>query len=75
MSDEKMSLQDAMDSRRVTVCAECLCASCWLAIFMCENSDIADIKTMTVAELRGLGREHPSYWELPGATVVDDEEG
>lgn len=50
------------DTRRITVCAACLQASCWQAVFMCQQSGSANITTRTEDELRTLGREHPDYW-------------
>lgn len=47
----------------VTVCSECLKASCWQGIFMCDNSRNAGTVQKTKAELRKLNREHPSYWK------------
>ena len=46
----------------VTVCAACLTASCWRGMFMCDEAFYADVRTMTVAELDRLGREHPSNY-------------
>ena len=46
----------------VTVCAECLTASCWHYKFVCEKYRTADIVQKTVAELMELGREHPDNW-------------
>lgn len=51
------------DDDLVTVCAECLCASCWQAIFMCQRSQFADITTKSVRELRELAMEHECYWK------------
>lgn len=50
------------DDRLVTVCASCLCASCWLGEFGCDNYRAADCQQFTVSELRKLDREDPSYW-------------
>ena len=51
------------DTDIITVCAECFMASCWQGIFMCDKARDADITTKTVAELKKLKLEHPSYWE------------
>jgi hypothetical protein len=48
--------------RRITVCDQCLQASCWLGIFMCQESKFAGTCEKTVRELRALGRESPDYW-------------
>lgn len=56
----------------VTVCAACLQASCWLGIFMCEQARGAGTVEKTVAELRDLKREHPSYWfKDPNTGAID----
>jgi hypothetical protein len=55
---------DLDTSRRITVCAECLCASCFHGVFMCERSDVANTTTRTVLELRKLDREHPTHYSL-----------
>lgn len=52
-----------LETDKVTVCAECLQASCWQGVFMCQKSKNANIVEKTVAELRALGREHPDYWD------------
>ena len=48
----------------VTVCSACLQASCWQGIFYCDNAKRAGTTTRTVAQLRRLNLEHPSYWEV-----------
>lgn len=57
--------------RRVTVCAECLTASCWHGVFMCEWAFRADITTRTVRELNELGREHPSNYSIDRVRAVE----
>ncbi len=47
----------------VTVCAECLTASCWLGESMCMRAHSATTVQRRESELRALGREHPSYWD------------
>ena len=47
----------------VTVCSECLTASCWHGEFMCDGAKYADIKEMPKSELKKLGLEHPSHWD------------
>lgn len=46
----------------VTVCSECLRASCWLGYFYCDNYRSAGLTTKTVSDLRKINREHPCYW-------------
>ncbi len=45
----------------VTVCAACLCASCWNGFFYCEQYKTAGTVEMPLDELLALRREHPSY--------------
>ena len=52
------------DEKEITVCDKCLRASCWQGFFMCDNSRQAGITTKTIAELKKLDLEHPSYWKL-----------
>lgn len=52
------------DDRIVTVCADCLCASCWHGEFLCQTSRGADITKKTVRELRALDREHSDYYSV-----------
>lgn len=47
----------------VTVCSECLQASCWQGIFMCDNARHAGVVQKTKEELMQLNLEHQSYWE------------
>jgi hypothetical protein len=49
--------------KEITVCAECLQASCWQAIFMCDKSKEADVRRMTVSQLRKLNLENECYWK------------
>lgn len=51
------------DNDQITVCAECLQASCWQGIFMCYESGNADIVKRTRKELVAMGIEHPSYFK------------
>ncbi len=46
----------------VTVCAECLCASCWHGEFPCDSHKTADTMDQAASFLRTLKREHPSYY-------------
>jgi hypothetical protein len=49
------------DDVMITVCAECRRASCWHAIFFCENARTADIVDVPRSVLLAEKREHPSY--------------
>ncbi len=53
-----------MDDRKITVCAECLTASCWHGEFMCDRSRNAGITTRLASELDALGREHPGNYSV-----------
>lgn len=63
---------DPLD-RKVTVCAECLQASCWREAFMCDDAQWAATVNKTVRELTELGYENPQYWEkdIAGAVAED----
>lgn len=50
------------DARVVTVCDECLTASCWHGEFMCDASKNAGIVEKTVGELNALKYEHPDNY-------------
>ena len=52
---------DWLDSM-VTVCDECLRASCWQGRFYCERYKSAGTMKMPRARLEKLALEHPSYW-------------
>jgi hypothetical protein len=49
-------------SAPVTVCSECLRASCWQGIFYCEDYKRARTTRKPIAELRALKLESPDYW-------------
>ena len=53
-----------MHDYKVTVCDNCLQASCWQGEFMCEGSREAGTTDLPISELKKLGYEHPFYWEL-----------
>lgn len=50
------------EDRVVTVCAECLRASCWHGEFMCDDAQSANVTKRTVRQLNALNREHPSCY-------------
>lgn len=58
-------------TRRVTVCAACLTASCWHGVFFCQCAKSADVTTRTVAELDSLGLEHPSNYSVESVRAVE----
>jgi hypothetical protein len=51
------------DNDLITVCAACLQASCWQGMFMCQQSQSANITQRTRRQLKALDLEHPSYWK------------
>jgi len=57
---EEMKLPETM---RITVCSECLQASCWHSQFYCDKYKTAGTVDKTVKELRAMNLEHESYWE------------
>ncbi len=46
----------------VTVCAECMTASCWYGRFMCGDAQGANTKQVRRSELAKKRREHPENW-------------
>jgi hypothetical protein len=66
----RMTAQRDAD-RRVTVCAECLRASCWHGEFMCDKSRGADVTTRTVRELDALGYEHAEHYSSARVREVE----
>jgi len=51
-----------MSEKTITVCDNCLCASCWRGFLMCEGAKDAGTVEKTIEELKELNLEHPSYW-------------
>jgi hypothetical protein len=51
------------DKKLIEVCDKCLRASCWYGYFMCDRSFEAGTILKTREELKGLNREHFSYWD------------
>ncbi len=46
----------------ITVCANCLCATCWQGEFYCDNFRGAGTKQISISTARKLNRENPCYW-------------
>lgn len=46
----------------ITVCSNCLRASCWQGEFYCEEYKTAGTVEKTISELYELGLEHESWW-------------
>jgi hypothetical protein len=75
-SDDKRSDNKRSDNKRsdentkaasvgdymVTVCAECLTASCWHGDFYCSRYRSANLTERRASELAALGREHRDYF-------------
>lgn len=51
-----------LSTKYVEVCSNCLRASCWYGIFMCDEAINAGTVVKTVDELHALGRENEEYW-------------
>jgi hypothetical protein len=56
-------MPETVDDPFVTVCAECLRASCWQTAFPCEAWRTASTKQMRVSELRPLHLEDARFWD------------
>ena len=70
--DQAARLAAVRDAARVvTVCAECLKASCWHGVHMCDKAQHADTTTRTVRELDALGYEHPEYYSAERVREVE----
>jgi hypothetical protein len=44
----------------ITVCDQCLTATCWHGVFMCDKAVGAGLTQRKRSELLALNREHPS---------------
>lgn len=68
------------DTRYVTVCSECLRATCWQGMFMCDKAYGAGTFDLDVEYLKVRALENPCYWENDEAPdegagdAVDDSE-
>jgi len=50
------------DEKLVTVCANCLKASCVSGWFQCEENFESGTKEMKIKDLKKLNLEHSRYW-------------
>lgn len=50
------------DRATVTVCSNCLRASCWQGYFYCDNALEAGTREESRDRLAALDREHPDHW-------------
>jgi len=56
-------MSETLDENKiVTVCANCLTASCWQGEFYCDEYRNTGTTEKTVKELRELNLEHESFW-------------
>lgn len=51
-----------MSQKKITVCSECLRASCWQGIFYCENYKNGGDMEVPINELEEWKLEDSSYW-------------
>ena len=49
-------------AEKITVCDNCLQASCWQGVFMCQESQTAGTVQKTRLELAVLELESPEWW-------------
>lgn len=63
------------DDTLVTVCSACKTSACWMGLSMCHSAIRAGTIDLTVAQLRQLGLEHPSYWIPAPAAHTSDGAG
>jgi hypothetical protein len=57
-----MEPQELPDNLLITVCDNCLQATCWQGKFYCDKYQTAGTIDLPVRRLRELRLEHPSYW-------------
>lgn len=63
MSDRKTDAVRKDEDWWVTVCSECLRASCWHMEFPCEKARYAGTAQRAASDLDALNLEHPSHYE------------
>lgn len=51
------------NDKKIQVCNNCLMASCWQGLYMCDDSRCAGTEYKTKVQLKKLGLEHPDYWK------------
>lgn len=63
---------DRILERKVTVCANCLMASCWHGISLCDRARGSATTELTVLKLHLLKYENPEYWfKDPNTGAID----
>jgi hypothetical protein len=61
------------DNRLVTVCSECLQASCWQGHFHCKDHKKASAEELPIRVLRKLNFEVSNYWyAMPDGSCNDE---
>lgn len=73
MTGLSFDLAEVLD-HEVTVCDECLQASCWQGKFLCDRSYGAGTTTRTACQLGLLELENPEYWFTEPATGAVDRD-
>lgn len=53
----------------IYVCSNCLRATCWLGLFMCDGSRGAGLYRARRSDLRKLDLENEDYWNEPSAVA------
>ena len=64
-------MRSTEDRRLVTVCDECLQASCWHGEFYCQDAQSAGTLRLPVWLLRELAQEHESYWDVARIAKIE----
>lgn len=61
------------DNDLITVCSDCLRASCWQGYFFCDKAFDPDSSTVhkTRKELESLALEDPRYWKTDYELAVE----
>lgn len=54
-------LKEKVLDEKILVCDKCLCASCWMGLYFCDEYKIAGVIEKSKKELLKLNLEHPEY--------------
>mgnify|MGYP006908191874 CR=1 FL=1 len=60
----RCAICDAPAIKYATVCDQCLRASCWQGMFMCDEARTAGTMDLDVRYLAMKALESPSYWGI-----------
>jgi hypothetical protein len=63
ISDHVRTHAQRIQMIKVVVCNQCLRASCWQGVWLCEASWKAGVVHKTIGELKSKKAEAPSYWK------------